>query len=117
MTVGEGARRYWLTPPELEKYRTGCWDPCPFPLPDGWDATKMNWEKPWYCNPPFHEYTRFVRKAIAEGDGVLVFPIPLVVAELIASGATMLEYGRYHWLDCDTLEPMKSPSPSAVWEL
>jgi len=108
-------KRYWLTPPELEKYKVAKFDPCPYPLPVGHDALNMTWEKPWYCNPPFHMNTRFVRKAISEGSGYLVGPIPVAIAELLRSRAQFVEAGRYRWLECDTREPMPSPGMSAVW--
>ena len=58
--------RYWLTPPELDYLREGKFDPTPYPHAFGdRNALLTHWEKPWYLNPPFHQQTRFVRKAIA----------------------------------------------------
>jgi hypothetical protein len=107
--------RYWLTPPELEKYRADRFDPCPYPRPDGYDALTATWEKPWYCNPPFDNYTKFVKKAIAEGNGYLVGPIPDAIAYLLQSGARFVEADRYRWLEVDTRAPMPKPSRAAVW--
>jgi hypothetical protein len=109
--------RYWLTPLELEKYRQGRFDPCPYPLPEGWDGLTMPWQKPWYANPPFSNYTAFVRKAIAEGDGYLVGPLPIAILELLESGAQFIEGGHYRWLECETGKPMPNAGCSAVWRL
>lgn len=110
-------KRYWLTPPELEQYRQGRWDPCPYPRQIDYDALTIPWEKPWYCNPPFDNYTAFVRKAIKERPGILVGPCPTAIVELLNAGAEYVEGGRFHWLEADTKEPWKHPNWAAVWRL
>lgn len=85
------SRHYWLTPPEL--YATldaefhFDFDPCPYPLPSGFDGLTCEWGQSNYVNPPFGSIihngkkkgpTAWVRKAINEnGKGktvVMVYP-------------------------------------------
>ena len=54
---GGNGKHYWLTPPELmadldnEFHFT--FDPCPFPLPEGFDGLTCEWGQSNYVNPPF----------------------------------------------------------------
>jgi hypothetical protein len=79
--AGNGAdgKHYWLTPPDvyarLDAEFHFDFDPCPYPLPDGFDGLTCEWGGSNYVNPPFgsiiHEGrvkgpTAWVRKAIAE---------------------------------------------------
>ena len=88
--------RYWLTPPELDYLRKDCFDPTPYP--HSWgdrNALLIDWEKPWYLNPPFHMQTRFVRKAIQEGGpGTIVIPCHTPIHLLLEAGATLRPLGR-----------------------
>ena len=50
-------KHYWLTPPELYKaldaeFRFD-FDPCPYPLPAGFDGLTCEWGRRNYVNPPF----------------------------------------------------------------
>ncbi len=84
--------RYWLTPPnvmdELSRhYGPFDFDPCPHPVPEGFNGLEVPWGSMSYVNPPFRPHdgingkgpTAFVHKAIAEhkeGRGsVLVLPL------------------------------------------
>lgn len=85
-------KHYWLTPPELyqtlnDEFKFD-FDPCPYPLPDGFDGLTCEWGSSNYVNPPFgailHQgkqkgATAWVRKAIEEYKKgkivVLVYPI------------------------------------------
>ena len=71
-------KHYWLTPPDvyekLDKEFNFDFDPCPYPLPNGFDGLTRDWGKSNYCNPPFgsimHEgrkkgATAWARKAMA----------------------------------------------------
>ena len=102
--------RYWLTPPELDYLRKDCFDPTPYP--HSWgdrNALLIDWEKPWYLNPPFHMQTRFVRKAIQQGGpGTIVIPCHTPIHLLLEAGATLRPLGRIHWLEADTKQPMPS---------
>lgn len=56
---GNGAdqKHYWLTPPDLyarlnARFRFD-FDPCPYPLPPGFDGLTCEWGRSNYVNPPF----------------------------------------------------------------
>jgi hypothetical protein len=76
---GDDGKHYWLTPPDvyarLDAEFHSTFDPCPYPLPDGFDGLTCEWGERNYVNPPFesiiHEGvkkgpTAWVRKAIQE---------------------------------------------------
>lgn len=76
---GADGKHYWLTPPDLYARLDAefhfDFDPCPYPLPDGFDGLTCEWGRSNYVNPPFgsiiHEGRRkgptaWVRKAITE---------------------------------------------------
>lgn len=115
--VGNGAdgKHYWLTPPglyaQLDAEHHFDFDPCPYPLPDGFDGLTAEWGQSSYVNPPFgsiiHEGkkkgpTAWVRKAIAEHRKgkrvVLVYPIDKWVLMLLAEGAKVTNLGDVRWL-------------------
>ena len=120
-----GPSRYWLTPPDLyaaldAEFRFDC-DPCPCPLPEGYDGLKVPWGKRNYVNPPFRRKdgrtggpTAFVRKAIEEqqrgNTSVLLIPAQSYVNLLIEAGAELRSAGRVRWLEAETKEPMSNPS-------
>lgn len=99
---GQDGKHYWLTPPELYKKLHDefnfDFDPCPYPLPPGFDGLTCEWGNSNYVNPPFgsiiHEgkkkgMTAWVRKAITEWQKgklvVLVYPIDKWVLMLLKS--------------------------------
>lgn len=115
--VGNGSdqKHYWLTPPklygELNARFKFDFDPCPYPLPSGFDGLTCEWGSSSYVNPPFgsimHEGkkkgpTAWARKAIAERDKgkrvVLVYPIDKWVLMLLAAGAKVENLGDVRWL-------------------
>jgi len=116
-------KRFWLTPPELEKeiqkiLGTDYFDPCPYPRRE-FDALTNDWRKPWYLNPPFKlgdgGPTRFIRKAIeVGGPGVAVFAVNSVVDALLRANIELRSLGRVRWLECETGEPMPSPGLYAL---
>lgn len=76
---GDDQKHYWLTPPDLYARLDAefhfDFDPCPFPLPEGFDGLTCDWGQSNYVNPPFgsimHQgkkkgMTAWVRKALAE---------------------------------------------------
>ena len=80
---GSDGKHYWLTPPDLYASLHAefnfTFDPCPYPLPAGFDGLTMPWGQSSYVNPPFgsiiHEGkkkgpTAWARKAIAENQQV-----------------------------------------------
>ena len=119
--------RYWLTPPELSaslhKEFNFDFDPCPCPKPENYDSIELDWKNMNYVNPIFrrkdsdHKYgpTAFVRKAIAEQkkgrSSFLTLPTQSYVNLLLEAGAKLRSLGRVKWLEVDTKEPIKSPSP------
>ena len=112
---GVDQKHYWLTPPDL--YATlhaefkFDFDPCPYPLPAGFDGLTQPWGSSSYVNPPFgsimHEGkkkgpTAWVRKALAEhAQGkrvVLVYPIDKWVLMLLEAGAQVRNLRDVRWL-------------------
>lgn len=115
--VGNGGdgKHYWLTPPALYASLSVefnfDFDPCPFPLPEGFDGLTCEWGASSYVNPPFgsimHEGrkkgpTAWARKAIEESRKgkrvVLVYPIDKWVLMLIGAGAKVRNLGDVKWL-------------------
>jgi hypothetical protein len=114
--------RYWLTPHEvyaaLDSEFHFDFDPCPYPLPDGYNSLALPWGRSNYVNPPFCRKdapfggpSAFARKAIAERDdgktSVLILPVPNSLGLLLEAGAELRYGGRINWLDADTKEPCK----------
>lgn len=54
---GVDGKHYWLTPPDLYKALDAefgfDFDPCPYPVPAGFDGLTCEWGKSNYVNPPF----------------------------------------------------------------
>jgi hypothetical protein len=112
---GADGRHYWLTPPELYarlNVEFGfSFDPCPWPLPEGFDGLTCDWGRSNYVNPPFGSFvhnrrkkgpTAWARKALAEhAKGktvVLVYPIDKWVLALLEAGAVVRNLGDVRWL-------------------
>lgn len=112
---GEDGKHYWLTPPEL--YATlndefgFTFDPCPYPLPEGFDGLTCEWGASSYVNPPFgsivHQgkkkgMTAWVRKALAEhAKGkrvVMVYPLDKWILMLLGAGAKVRNLRDVRWL-------------------
>lgn len=107
-------KHYWLTPPEvyaeLDRQFAFDFDPCPYPLPDGFDGLTCEWGKSNYVNPPFGSIihqgrkrgpTAWARKAIRENAKgkrvVIVYPIDKWILMLLAAGATVRNLGDVRW--------------------
>jgi len=125
--VGSAAdgKHYWLTPPEL--YETldqefhFDFDPCPYPLPDGFDGLTCEWGQRNYVNPPFGSIiyqgrkkgaTAWVRKALEEqAKGklvVMVYPLDKwVLMMLAATGSTIRNLGDIQWCSIEDKLPGK----------
>ena len=112
---GDDGKHYWLTPPvlydELNRQFSFDFDPCPFPLPAGFDGLTAEWGQSSYVNPPFGSImhqgkkkgpTAWARKAITESRKgkrvVLVYPIDKWVLMLLAAGAKVSNLGDVRWL-------------------
>lgn len=120
--VGNGSdgKHYWLTPPSLyaalsAEFGPFDFDPCPFPLPDGFDGLTCEWGKRNYVNPPFGSIvhqgrkkgpTAWVRKAIEEWRKgklvVLVYPVDkwvlMLLCAILGSDAEIRNLGDVRWL-------------------
>lgn len=114
-TGNPNGKHYWLTPPallaELDAQYAFDFDPCPYPLPEGFDGLTCEWGNSNYVNPPFgaimHQgkkkgMTAWVRKAIEENKKgkrvVMVYPIDKWVLMLVAAGAKISNLGDVKWL-------------------
>jgi hypothetical protein len=123
---GTDGRHYWLTPPDVMatlelQYGPFDFDPCPYPLPQGFDGLTCEWGQRNYCNPPFGSIwhqgaddkkprkkgpTAWMRKAVLEASKgkfvLIVYPVDkwvLMMAE--ATGATnIINLGDIKW--CST---------------
>lgn len=112
---GADGKHYWLTPPDvyqsLDAEFAFDFDPCPFPLPEGFDGLTCEWGASSYANPPFgsilHEGKRkgptaWVRKAIQENEKgktvVLVYPVDKWILMLLKAGAEVRNLGDVRWL-------------------
>lgn len=120
----QDGKHYWLTPPELynilDKEFNFDFDPCPYPLPDGFDGLTCEWGRSNYVNPPFgsivHEgkkkgATAWARKAITENKKgkkvVMVYPIDKWVLLMIKNGAKIRNLGDIRWHSIEDNKPGK----------
>ena len=105
---------YWLTPPniynQLNQEFNFDFDPCPYPLPNGFCGLEADWGKSNYVNPPFgsiiingkkHGPTAWARKAIEENKKgktvVMMYPIDKWVHYMINAGVEMRSFGDIKW--------------------
>jgi hypothetical protein len=120
---GGDGKHYWLTPPDLYAALDAefhfDFDPCPYPLPDGFDGLTCEWGQSNYVNPPFGSImhngrrkgaTAWVRKAIAEQRKgkrvVLVYPLHKWVLMLLeATGSAVRNLGDVRWLSIEDGTP------------
>ena len=115
-------KHYWLTPPELMTNLNNefnfDFDPCPYPLPDGFDGLTCEWGKSNYINPPFGSIihdgkkkgpTAWARKAIKESQKgkkiVMVYPIDKWVLMMIEAGAQIRNLGDVKWHSIEDNQP------------
>ena len=116
-------KHYWLTPPELYAELNAefhfDFDPCPYPLPDGFDGLECEWGKSNYVNPPFGSIihngrkkgpTAWARKAIEEWKKgktvVLVCPIDKwILMILTCIGTEVRNLGDIRWLSTEERKP------------
>src|ERR1035437_9966958 len=113
---GDDKKHFWLTPPDLYTRLDAefhfDFDPCPYPLPDGFDGLTCEWGSSNYVNPPFGSIihdgrktgpTAWVRKAIKEREKgrlvVFVFPFDKWKLMLLdAIGSEVRNLGDVRWL-------------------
>jgi len=128
-------RHYWLTPPDiyakLHAEFAFDFDPCPFPLPPGFNGLDVEWGTSNYCNIPFGTTlvngkrigaTAWVRKAIEEfrkgKTVVLLHPADKWEFMMLDAGAQMRNLGDIKWLSIEDRLPGKgSGRPICAWIL
>lgn len=115
---GDDGKHYWLSPPELlaaiEAEFGKFFDPCPYPLPDGFDGLTCEWGQVNYANIPFGSIihqgkkkgpTAWMRKAIEEWKKgktvVLVYPVDkwllMMVKAIFGENADIRNLGDVRW--------------------
>lgn len=116
---GYDGKHYWITPPELYQHLDSefnfDFDPCPYPLPEGFDGLTCEWGMSNYVNPPFGSIihcgkkkgpTAWVRKCIEEYKKgktvVLVYPVDkwvlMLIKEIFGCDAEIRNLGDVRWL-------------------
>lgn len=112
---GDDGKHYWLTPPEVYdplNVEFGFdFDPCPFPLPEGFDGLTCEWGASNYANIPFGSVihngkkkgpTAWMRKAIEENKKgktvVVLYPIDKWILMMLKAGAEVRNMGDIRWL-------------------
>lgn len=117
-------RHYWLTPPDLMEQLDSefhfDFDPCPYPLPEGFDGLTCDWGQSNYVNPPFGAVlhngkkkgpTAWARKAIEEYKAgkrvVMVYPIDKWIHMMLEAGAVIRNLGDVKWLATEDRQPGK----------
>lgn len=112
-TTNKVDSRFWLTPKDLLAQLDNefhfDYDPCPYPLPDGFDGTAVPWGRSNFINPPFRRSdayngkgpTAFALRAIQEqargNSSVLTLPCHSYVNALLLAGAEIRPLGRVAW--------------------
>lgn len=121
---GKDNKHYWLTPPELYTELNDefgfDYDPCPFPLPEGFNGLDVEWGNSNYVNPPFGSVlvngrkkgpTAWARKAIEEYKKgkkvILVYPIDKWILMLLEQKVEVRNLGDVKWLATEDLKPGK----------
>ena len=112
---GDDGKHYWLTPPDLYAKLNAefnfNFDPCPYPLPEGFDGLTCEWGSRNYVNPPFGSImhqgrkkgpTAWMRKAIEESRKgklvVIVYPVDKWVLMMLEEiGSTVRNLGDVRW--------------------
>lgn len=116
---GDDGKHYWLTPPDLYARLDAefhfDFDPCPYPLPDGFDGLTCEWGSSNYVNPPFGSIihqgrkkgpTAWVRKALEEWRKgkrvVLVYPVDkwvlMLLKAIAGENGNIRNLGDVKWL-------------------
>jgi len=116
--IGNAGKHYWLTPPDLYARLNAefhfTFDPCPYPMPKGFDGLTCEWGISNFVNPPFGSImhqgkkkgpTAWVRKSIEEWRKgktvVLIYPVDkwlLMLTEVILGDHAEIRNLRdVHW--------------------
>jgi hypothetical protein len=124
---------YILTPPDLipTKFRDFPFDfdPCPHPLPPGWDGLRVPWGRCNLVNMPWRKRddvgnrgpTAYIRRGIEErrngNTSVFFIPTNSCVHLLAEAGAEMRPLGRVPWLHRETSKPWPNPDYTTAFIL
>jgi hypothetical protein len=131
--MGKDNGKYWLVPPDIynpldDEFHFD-FDPCPYPLPEGFNGIDAEWGNFNWVNPPFRKTdgkygagpTAFIRKAIEEQKkgktSVIIINTMSFINLLLEAGAECRSMGRVRWLDCRTGNPWKSPANTTLFIL
>jgi hypothetical protein len=99
---GDDGKHYWLTPPELYAELDAefhfDFDPCPYPLPEGFDGLRCEWGQSNYVNPPFGSIIHEGRK---KGPTAWVRKAKWVLMLLKAIGTEVRNLGDVRWLSIE----------------
>lgn len=108
-------KHYWLTPmplmEDLKREFEFDYDPCPYPLPEGYNGLKSEWGQNNYVNPPFgvvldengkkRGATAWARKCIEEFKKgkrvIMVYPIDKWVLMMLDAGAKVRNLKDVKW--------------------
>ena len=122
---GDDGKHYWITPPDLyaslDEEFSFDFDPCPYPLPTGFDGLTCEWGQRNYVNPPFGSIihqgrkkgpTAWMRKSIEEhAKGklvVIVYPLDKWVLMMLKEvGSTVRNLGDVRWHSIEDGKPGK----------
>lgn len=125
-------KHYWVSPPELlepikAEFGQDLFDPCPFPLPEGFNGLTRAWKKVNWLNMPFGSIiidgkkkgpTPWIRKAIEEqarGNTTLIpWPMDGWFHMLLAAGVEIRSLGEVKWLATEDGTPQKGSSRKIV---
>lgn len=126
-------KEFWLTPPDmyaaLDQEFHFDYDPCPYPLVNGYNGITASWGQSNYVNPPFRrsdgEYgagpTAFIRKAIEEQklgkSSVIVINTMSFINMLLEAGAEARSMGRVRWHEGKTGKPWSNPANTTAFIL
>lgn len=103
----------WGTPPAIKQavsaklgLKLSDFDPCPYPLPEGYDSLRVSWGKAGdvvFVNPPFSQVEAFAQKSVEEmrkgNVTVLLF---------IASRMENAAWQKYVLPNCDKILHLRS---------
>ena len=117
---GEDGKHYWLTPTDVldrlsAEFGPFDFDPCPHPIPEGFDGLTCDWGQRNYVNPPFGSIihqgrkkgpTAWVRKALDEWRKgklvVLVYPVDkwvlMLLKAIVGEHGDIRNLGDVRWL-------------------
>ena len=127
---GDG-KHYWLTPGyifrALDKEFFFDFDPCPWPLPDGFNGLACDWGRSNFVNPPFASIVMpdgkkagvkaWVKKAIQEAEkGKLsVFLINLWDADALLQRASGIRVLSFSWEAIEDRSPARRKANVGVY--